>query len=141
MSGLVLKLRPREQLLVNGVVIENGERKTSLRIKTAGAHILRLRDLISSEKATTPIKRACLFAQRAVAGELSSTEAAAKIKGALSDRRLKNNRRASEIVRRLDRCVDEDNFYVILKELRALVKSDDHQQTTLQSCIEKNVRV
>ena len=57
-SGLVLKLRPREQLLVNGVVIENGERKTSLRIKTEGARILRLRDLISPEKATTPVKRA-----------------------------------------------------------------------------------
>lgn len=136
MTGLVLKLRPREQLLVNGVVIENGERKASLRIKTEGARILRLRDLISPENATTPVKRACLLAQRAVAGELSATEAAAKIKASLSVARLKNSAAACEIIRRLDRCADEDNFYVVLRALRALAKSDDLRETALQSCVQ-----
>ena len=34
MSGLVLKLGPRERVLVNGVVVENGDRRTKLHILT-----------------------------------------------------------------------------------------------------------
>ena len=34
MSGLVLKLRPAERVLINGVVIENGDRRSRLNILT-----------------------------------------------------------------------------------------------------------
>ncbi|MDH3264315.1 MAG: flagellar biosynthesis repressor FlbT, partial [Paracoccaceae bacterium] len=46
MSGLVLKLGPHERVLVNGAVIENGEKRSRLSIMTPGANILRLRDAI-----------------------------------------------------------------------------------------------
>ncbi|MFP4044714.1 MAG: flagellar biosynthesis repressor FlbT, partial [Rhodosalinus sp.] len=42
MSGLVLKLGPRERVLINGAVIENGDRRSRLAIVTPGANILRL---------------------------------------------------------------------------------------------------
>ena len=44
MSGLILKLSPKERLLINGAVVENGDRRARLSILTAGANILRLRD-------------------------------------------------------------------------------------------------
>ena len=37
MSGLVLKLAPRERVLINGAVIENGERRSRLAIMTPNA--------------------------------------------------------------------------------------------------------
>ena len=83
MGGLVLKLRPHEELLINGVLIENGERNARLRVKTEGAHILRLRDALSPEEATTPLKRAYYIAQLAVAGQLSNAEAGAILTEAL----------------------------------------------------------
>lgn len=83
MSGLILKLRPREELMINGVLVENGDRNTRLRIKTEGAHVLRMRDALKPEEADTPLKRAYYIAQLAVAGELTSTEAAAILRGAL----------------------------------------------------------
>lgn len=58
MAGLILKLRPHEQLMINGVVFEYGDRKTRLRVRTEGAHVLRLRGAMRPEDATTPLKRA-----------------------------------------------------------------------------------
>lgn len=56
MSGLVLKLGPKERVLVNGAVIENGDRRTRLSIVTPNANILRLRDAIHPEQANTPVR-------------------------------------------------------------------------------------
>ncbi|MEM6943362.1 MAG: flagellar biosynthesis repressor FlbT, partial [Pseudomonadota bacterium] len=69
MPGLILKLRAHEQILVNGVVMQNGERNTRLIIKTPDAKILRLRDAIHPDEVDTPVKRVCYVAQLAVAGE------------------------------------------------------------------------
>lgn len=69
MSGLVLKLRPGERILVNGVVMENGDRRAKLNILTANAHVLRLRDAIHPDEANTPVRRVCYIAQMILAGE------------------------------------------------------------------------
>ena len=37
MSGLVLKLAPNERVLINGAVIENGDRRSKIAIKTPNA--------------------------------------------------------------------------------------------------------
>ncbi|MEO0959734.1 MAG: flagellar biosynthesis repressor FlbT, partial [Pseudomonadota bacterium] len=77
MPGLILKLRAHEQILVNGVVMQNGERNTRLIIKTPDAKILRLRDAIHPDEVNTPVKRVCYIAQLAVAGE-AAPEAATR---------------------------------------------------------------
>ena len=48
MSGLVLKLGPHERVLINGAVIENGDKRSRLAIMTPQANILRLRDAIAT---------------------------------------------------------------------------------------------
>jgi len=62
-SGLVLKLGPKERLLINGAVIENGERRSRVTVLTSNAKILRLKDAIHLDDATTPVKRACCLAR------------------------------------------------------------------------------
>lgn len=69
MGGLVLKLNPRERVLINGAVIENGDRRSRLSIMTPNAHILRLRDAIHPESATTPVSRACFATQLLLSGD------------------------------------------------------------------------
>ena len=44
MPGLILKLGPGERVMVNGVVMENGPRRTRINILTPEANVLRLRD-------------------------------------------------------------------------------------------------
>lgn len=75
MSGLVLKLGPKERILINGAVIENGDRRTRLSIVSPNAHILRLRDAIHPDAVTTPVRRVCYIAQLVLSGDVPFEEA------------------------------------------------------------------
>ena len=75
MSGLVLKLAPKERVLINGAVIENGERRSRLAIMTPNAHILRLRDAIHPEEVNTPVRRVCYIAQLVLSGDAEPEDA------------------------------------------------------------------
>ncbi|WP_071797726.1 flagellar biosynthesis repressor FlbT [Natronohydrobacter thiooxidans] len=74
MSGLVIRLAPHERVLLNGAVIENGDRRTCLSIKTPNANVLRLRDAIHPEQANTPVRRTCYLAQLVLSGDSSAAE-------------------------------------------------------------------
>lgn len=75
MSRLILKLGPRERVLVNGAVIENGDRRSRFAILTPDANILRLRDAIRPEDATTPVRRVCYIAQLVLSGDADPGDA------------------------------------------------------------------
>lgn len=120
MGGLILKLRPHEELMINGVLVENGERNTRLRVKTEGAHILRLRDALKPEEATTPAKRAYYIAQLAVAGQLPPGEAAAILKQALAT--TPDLAGADD----LNDCVGRHDFYQVMRTLRETALCDRH---------------
>jgi flagellar protein FlbT len=75
MSGLRLKLRPNERVLINGAVVENGRAHAELRVLTPETKILRLRDALHPDHIDTPTKRVCYIAQLVVAGEMSPEDA------------------------------------------------------------------
>ena len=75
MAGLVLKLAPKERVLINGAVIENGDRRGRLSIVTPDANILRLRDAIHPTDATTPVRRACYALQLVLSGDCDPDDA------------------------------------------------------------------
>lgn len=69
MPGLILKLAPRERVLINGAVIENGDRRSRLSVLTKDANILRLRDAIHPDEANTPVRRVCYATQLVLSGD------------------------------------------------------------------------
>lgn len=75
MSGLVLKLGPKERVLINGAVIENGDKRSRLSIMTPNANILRLRDAIHPEEVNTPVRRVCYIAQLVLSGDADPEDA------------------------------------------------------------------
>lgn len=75
MTGLVLKLAPKERVLINGAVIENGDRRSRLAIMTPNAHVLRLRDAIHPAEANTPVRRVCYIVQLVLSGAVEQAEA------------------------------------------------------------------
>ena len=126
MPGLILKLRAHEQILVNGVVMQNGDRNARLTIKTPNAKILRLRDAIHPDEASTPVKRVCYIAQLAVAGEAEVSEAKSQLAagiGQLSDA-LCGIEGAAHLDEALD-AVREENFYAALRSLRKLLPIEE----------------
>ena len=69
MTGLVIKLKPNEKVLVNGVVLQNGDKAARIRVRSSDVSILRARDAMLKEDADTPLKRVYYIAQLAMAGE------------------------------------------------------------------------
>lgn len=78
MPGLILKLSPQERFVVNGVVIENGDRRARLGILTPDSNVLRLRDAIHPDHANTPVSRVCYILQLILAGEADVESAQAQ---------------------------------------------------------------
>jgi flagellar protein FlbT len=61
---LKLNLRAHERFILNGAVVSNGDRRTTLTLEN-GACILRERDIMTAEQASTPARRvyfACMLA-------------------------------------------------------------------------------
>ena len=56
MMPLKLSLKPGEKFVLNGAVIANGDKRTSLVIQNK-ACLLRERDILQPEEATTPVRR------------------------------------------------------------------------------------
>ena len=126
MPGLILKLRAHEQILVNGVVMQNGDRNARLIIKTPDAKILRLRDAIHPEEATTPVKRVCYIAQLAVAGETDTAVAKAQLAtgiGQLADALMGLD--GAECLEEALASLADDNFYAVLRALRRLLPIEE----------------
>ena len=126
MSGLVLKLAPKERVLINGAVIENGDRRSKLAIVTPNVRILRLRDAIHPEQANTPVRRVCYIAQLVLAGDVTPEDAEPQI--------LKGIEQLSQVLRDPDsrtllaRATDEllaGRHYQTLKALRALLPREE----------------
>ncbi|MFE3835788.1 flagellar biosynthesis repressor FlbT [Pseudogemmobacter sonorensis] len=126
MSGLVLKLGPHERVLINGAVIENGDRRSKLAVMTPGANILRLRDAIHPETANTPVRRLCYIAQLVLSGDAGAADTRhqllrgiEQLSQALTDpdsRRLLAGASASVL---------EGQYYQALKALRLLLPRED----------------
>ena len=126
MSGLVLKLSPKERVLINGAVIENGDRRSRLSIMTPGAKILRLRDAIHPEDANTPVRRACYATQLVLSGDLSADQAKLQLLRRIEElsQVFTDPDSRSSLARATD-AVLSNNHYQSLKALRALLPRED----------------
>ena len=121
MSGLILKLRPHEEILINGAIVENGDYKTRLRIKSECANILRMRDAIDAKDATTPLKQAYFIAQCAVSGELTPNVAGDQILIALQDVDP-NMTAAAGLFDHIEQATQSSGFYAAMRAIGALMK-------------------
>ncbi len=126
MTGLVLKLSPKERVLINGAVIENGDRRSRLSIVTPNANILRLRDAIHPEEANTPVRRACYLTQLVLSGDIGTDEANRQL--------LKRIEELSQVLTDTDSrnqiaiatsAIVEEKPYQCLKALRALLPREE----------------
>lgn len=126
MSGLVLKLGPKERVLVNGAVIENGDRRTRLSIVTPGANILRLRDAIHPEEVNTPVRRVCYIAQLVLSGDADIEDAKAQLLRGMEQlsQVFTDTDSRSLLSQATDNLVD-GQVYQTLKSLRGLLAREE----------------
>lgn len=124
MPGLVLKLAPQERVLVNGVVMENGDRKTTLKVKTPNASILRLRDALHPDDASTPVTRAYYAAQLAVAGSAEEDSTADALIPQLAALALAFDTLPEQLIQveKAQDALRKRNFYAVMRALHPLIQ-------------------
>lgn len=126
MSGLVLKLGPRERILINGAVIENGDRRSRFTIMTPNANILRLRDAIHPEEVTTPVRRVCYIAQLVLSGDIAPDQAAPQVSRGIEQlAQVFSDAASRRDLEDAAAAVADDQFYKALRSLRALLPRED----------------
>lgn len=126
MSGLVLKLSPKERVLINGAVIENGDRRSRLSIVTPGANILRLRDAIHPEEATTPVRRVCYATQLVLSGDTDPQDAHLPLLRHIEElSQVLTDPDSRSYLAQATQAVVEKQFYQCLKSLRALLPREE----------------
>lgn len=126
MSGLVLKLGPKERVLINGAVIENGDRRSRLSVVTPNANILRLRDAIHPEEVNTPVRRVCYIAQLVLSGDADVETARIQLLRGIEQ--LSQVLTDSDSRRQLataSQAVLDQQFYQALRALRVLLPRED----------------
>jgi flagellar protein FlbT len=126
MTGLVLKLGPKERVLVNGAVIENGDRRTRLSIVTPNANILRLRDALHPDEVTTPVRRVCYIAQLVLSGDADPEEARAQLlRGIEQLSQVFTDPDSRTVLARATESLVDGQLYQTLKALRALLPREE----------------
>ncbi|WP_171188596.1 flagellar biosynthesis repressor FlbT [Ruegeria sp. HKCCC2117] len=126
MSGLVLKLAPKERVLINGVVIENGDRRSRFSIMTPQANVLRLKDAIHPDEANTPVRRVCYAAQLVLSGDMEPEHARQQLLRRVEE--LSQVFKDADSRRVLSEATDAlvaEHYYKCLKSLRSLLPREE----------------
>ncbi|QUJ76287.1 flagellar biosynthesis repressor FlbT [Sulfitobacter albidus] len=126
MSGLVLKLGPKERVLINGAVIENGDRRSRLSIVTPDAKILRLRDAIHPEEATTPVRRLLFSVQLVLSGDKEPQAAQTSLLRQMEElSQVFTDSDSRQILAEASAALVSLQHYRVLKALRCLLPRED----------------
>ncbi|PVA09704.1 flagellar biosynthesis repressor FlbT [Pelagivirga sediminicola] len=126
MSGLVLKLGPKERVLINGAVIENGDKRSRLSVVTSEANILRLRDAIHPEEATTPVRRVCYSAQLVLSGDADPADAKLPLLRRIEElSQILTDPDSRDQLTKAGQAVLDGQYYQCLKALRTLLPRED----------------
>ena len=122
MSGLVIKLGPKERVLINGAVIENGDRRSKIAIKTPNAHVLRLKDAIHPDEAKTPVARVCYIAQLILSGDAAEDDGSRQLlRGIEQLSQVFDDADSRKLLTAASDATLTGNIYQALRQLRCLL--------------------
>ena len=126
MGGLVLKLGPKERVLINGAVIENGDRRSRLSILTPNVNILRLRDAIHPDDATTPVRRVCYLAQLVLTGDSDAKDVEFQLLRRIEElSQILTDADSRKLLAEASSAVLHEQHYQCLKSLKMLLPREE----------------
>ncbi|WP_171124506.1 MULTISPECIES: flagellar biosynthesis repressor FlbT [unclassified Ruegeria] len=126
MGGLVLKLAPKERVLINGVVLENGDRRSRFSIMTPQANVLRLRDAIHPDEVNTPVRRMCYAAQLVLSGDMEPEDARQQLLRRVEElSQVFTDADSRKVLSEATDALLAEQYYKCLKSLRALLPREE----------------
>ncbi|MEH6489126.1 flagellar biosynthesis repressor FlbT [Hyphomonas oceanitis] len=121
MSGLVLKIAPGERFIVNGAVLENGDKPARIRIADGDARVLRCRDALRPEEVNTPVKQVYYAVQLLITGDLKEADTLPAIDDACSNLLDVFRVLDAELVPMLRSMISRGNYYSALCHMRQML--------------------
>lgn len=123
MNGLILKLAPDEKLLINGAVLQNLDRRSKLSVITPNVNVLRLRDAIHPDEATTPVKSLCYHIQLIISGDMAPNQAAPRIKAKFQELlTIFTQGKVHDVLTRALSQFDAQQFYAAMRDVKSLIE-------------------
>ena len=109
-------------MLINGAVIENGDRSIKIAIRTPNVKVLRLRDAMHPGDAKTPVSLACYTAQMILMGDIEPDEGRRKLLVAIEQlSQVFKDHDSRELLAKATEGVAEDRIYATMRRLRDLL--------------------
>ena len=125
MSGLVLKLAPRERVLINGAVLENGDKRARISIISPNANVLRLRDALHPDDANTPVRRVCYICQLLISGDAEEQQGRQQVLHGIEQlESVFLDAGSNDLLGRARSFVNDGNYYQATKQLRRLLLTE-----------------
>ena len=120
MSGLLLTLAPGERFIVNGALLENGDRPSRIRIKDNDARVLRCSDALKPEEVNTPVKQVYYAIQLLITGDLQPERIVPALKAECKKLQDVFEIVAPDVIPKLLSMIDRGNYYSGLCHMRQL---------------------
>lgn len=125
MTGLVLNLKPYEKFIVGSVVLQNGSRRSQVRVLDPKAGVLRAEDALNPEDVNSPLTRAYEAAQALLVDPKGRKDGHATLVRLLGEARdgfaefsLAQN------LAGLDEIVQQKQYYKFMKRLKPLLAKE-----------------
>ncbi len=132
--GLKITLKPNEQIVVNGCIIRNSNRRHALTIENR-ADVVRAEDLLDANTPPTPVKQAYFLIQTALTRPDTRESLVPVIQQMLADLVLIFNRNETGCVFEAASAVAVGDYYRGMSALRSLIR---HEQSVLTYIAERD---
>lgn len=133
MSGLVLKIAPGERFIINGAVLENGDKSARIRVTEKDVRVLRCRDALKFEDVDTPVKQIYYAVQLLITGDLEPSDTIPAINlecSKLIDVFLTVDEQLIPVLRSMVNC---GNYYSALRHLRQILAVESELMTSFEN--------
>lgn len=123
--GLKIKVRPGQQIFVNGAVIRNAGRGQATLEFTNQSDVLRAEEILNEAMATTPVRRLCHMIQLAIADPDGRSNILDKIWPALTEIEDILLHSQGSALRTARAELEKGNFYKAFATLRPVITYED----------------
>lgn len=122
MSGLMLKLAPGERFIINGTLLENGDKPGRIRVPSPDVMVLRCRDALKPSEVDTPVKQVYYAIQLLITKDLEEEDTVPAIHRACDDLKDAFHILKPELIPTLQEMIRRGNYYSALCYLKPIIE-------------------
>ncbi|MEL7041462.1 MAG: flagellar biosynthesis repressor FlbT [Pseudomonadota bacterium] len=118
----MLKLAPGERFIVNGTLLENGDKPGRIRVPSPDVMVLRLRDALKPSEVDTPVKQVYYAIQLLITKDLDEAETLPALFRACEDLKDAFGHIKPDLIPTLCEMLRRGNYYSALCYLKQVIE-------------------